>query len=333
MASTRATKRSRTEKVRIVRHAGEKKCTSIIHERFRTTRGTLGAALVKRFRDSICGDADGPSVWVRAEVEGEEPPRRRGMLAQSLWNRRESDRGLYMVPASIKPVVKDVVPYYPNELNRDVLRDHDGFLYGGGKDPSNLEFLVGARESKSSLHRDGGLVSWVTIEVLEGKKRVAVMPREWMWRDGDGELDWVAIERLCETEGGYSTVLGPGEAITFWSDAPHAALNEEPTLSLSFAWLEEDLLLGSLIKTLSRELECRSARWVQARFVGLIERALRKGFDRFRTGPPGTRVHVFKELGELYCLIQRCLETEGILTKKAFRGILQTMRKEFFRKL
>lgn len=333
MASTRGTKRGRPAEDTGGGAALERNCTSVVHERFRTTRGTLGEALVQRFRDSICGDAEAPSVWVRAEVEGEDPPRRRGMLAQSLWNRRETDQGLYMVPASIKPVVKDVVPYYPNELNRDVLRDHDGFLYGGGKDPSNLEFLVGARESKSSLHRDGGLLSWVTIEVLEGKKRVAVMPREWMWKDGDGELDWPAIERLCDRAGGYSTVLGPGEAVTFWSDAPHAALNEEPTLSLSFAWLEEEWLLASLVKTLRRELECRSARWVQVRFVELIERALRFGFDRFRTASLDTGVQVFKELGELYCLFQRCAEAEGILTKKAFRGLLQTMRKEFFRKL
>eukprot|EP00963_Diacronema_lutheri_P011549 scaffold1401_cov330-Pavlova_lutheri.AAC.137 len=84
------------------------------------------------------------------------------MHVHSLWRRGESEPGLYMYPASVKPIVGDVRSLYPVELEGDVLQDHDGLVFRVGTQPSNVEFLVGTRTSRSKA--GGGhaprLVMW-----------------------------------------------------------------------------------------------------------------------------------------------------------------------------
>lgn len=308
-------------------------CSGLVRERFRTTRDRTKANVVADFRGKICGKGPELDLWVRAERPNETRVRPNMMRVKSIWRRREREPGLYMSPASVKDVMSDVRPFYPEELKGDVLIDHDGFLRGEGKDPCNLEFLVGARGSTSEFHRDGGLLCWVTLEVIEGKKRVAVMPRNWLWGEGDGELDWSGIQRLCEEVGGYSTVLGPGEALTFWSDAPHAALNEEPTLSLSFAWLEEEHLLRCLRETFRRELEEKSASWVPTRLAALIQWGVSRAFTRYQMEGEAGQGDLLLEVHRLYKACEECRARKALLTKRDWGRVLSTFRLGFFRKL
>lgn len=333
MAATARAKRSRKRAARSSELVSAHECSGLVRGRFRTTRDARESEIVEDFRRSICGIGAGPNIWVRAERPGESRVRPNMMRVKSLWKRREKEPGLYMSPASLKDVRPDILPFYPKELERDVLFKHSGFLLSEGKQPSNLEFLVGARRSSSEFHRDGGLVCWVTLEVLEGKKRVVVMPREWNWGDGDGDLDWEGVREVCKTEGGYSTVLGPGEAITFWSDAPHAAFNEEPALSLSFAWLVEEELVRSLVKTLQRELGQNTGRWVQGKMVALIQTAVVRAFARFQSATPEDREEVLLLVYRLLKVVQECHDRKALLPKKGWRMALTTIRTEFFRRL
>lgn len=334
MAEVRRKKRQRANG-REEECSGAPGCSGLIRGRFRTTRSPEKKARVAHLRDAICGTIERHGTWVRAEMPSDDGEKRPWMMhVQSLWKRRETHPGLYMSPAPVKDVIDgDVSSYYPEELKGDVLVKHDGFLQSEGRVPSNLEFLVGARSSYSSFHRDGGLICWVTIEVLQGKKRVVVMPREWDWADGDGDLDWVGVEEVCKREGGYSTVLGQGEAVTFWSNAPHAAFNDEPTISLSFAWLAEEPLLDSLTRTFRRELGLKTASWEEDKLVQLVRTATIGAFARFQNSDRQDREGILLEVYRLFVSVKDCHDRRALLPKRAWKMVMTAIRTEFFRKM
>lgn len=309
-------------------------CTGVIHERFETTRGKDGRASVDAFRTAICKRKEVSKLWIRTRQKDENRVRPRCMHVHSLWRRGESEPGLYMYPASVKPIVGDVRSLYPVELEGDVLQDHDGLVFRVGTQPSNVEFVVGTRTSRSILQRHEGLVCWHTVEVVTGRKRVVVMPRDWSCGAEDEDLEWEALEALCRREGGYSTVLGPGEAITSWTDAPQAVYHEEPTLSLSFVWLKEEDLLRSLTQTFLIELGQKTAKWVEPQLEDLVQSGLVRAASRFQSEDTwlGKKV-ILDEVFALYCVIQECRSQKSVLGPGTLKRLLRSLRKEFFRQL